>query len=81
LHCRQVAGDSATPVSPFRDVIRERPLHGDHRERSPLQALIGIDHEFTRQALAIACNNSYLVAAMVLAALTPQTFLYREPRS
>ena len=66
-------------VSPFRDVIRERLVDGDHWDQGSLQALMGIDSEITRQALAIAYNNSYLVAAMVLAAMIPLIFLYRRP--
>jgi DHA2 family multidrug resistance protein len=66
-------------ISPFRDVIRERLSSGDGRDRDSLQALMGIDSEISRQALAIAYNNSYLVAAMVLVAMIPLIFLYRKP--
>jgi DHA2 family multidrug resistance protein len=68
-------------VSPFRDVIRDRLMDGAHWDHGSLQALMGIDNEITRQALAIAYNNSYLVAAMVLAAMVPLIFLYRKPRA
>jgi len=68
-------------VSPFRGVIRDRLMDGAHWDHGSLQALMGIDNEITRQALAIAYNNSYLVAAMVLAAMIPLIFLYRKPRA
>jgi DHA2 family multidrug resistance protein len=66
-------------ISPFRDVIRERLISGDRWDLESLQALIGIDSEISRQALAIAYNNSYLVAAIVLVAMIPLIFLYRKP--
>jgi len=68
-------------ISPFRAVIRDGLLHGERWDRGALQALIGIDSEISRQALAIAFNNSYLVAALVLAAMIPLIFLYRKPDS
>ena len=67
-------------VSPFRDVIRDQLVDGDQWNRGSLQALMGIDDEIMRQALAIAYNNSYLVASLVLAAMIPLIFLYRRPK-
>lgn len=67
-------------VSPFREVIRDSLVDGDQWRRESLQALMGLDNEITRQALAIAYNNSYLVSALVLVAMMPLVFLYRKPR-
>ena len=67
-------------ISPFRDVIRDNLIDGENWDRGSLQSLLGIEHEITRQALAIAYNNSYLVASMVLACMIPLVFLYRKPR-
>jgi len=67
-------------VSPFRDIIRDQLVDGDQWNRGSRQALMGIDNEITRQALAIAYNNSYLVASLVLAAMIPLIFLYRRPK-
>ena len=67
-------------ISPFRDVIRDNLIDGENWDRGSLQSLLGIEHEVTRQALAIAYNNSYLVASMVLAGMIPLVFLYRKPR-
>ena len=66
-------------VSPFREVIRDRLMDGDHWSQESLQWLSGIDHEITRQALAVAYNNSYLVASIILACMIPLIFLYRKP--
>ncbi|MFT5221267.1 MAG: DHA2 family multidrug resistance protein [Gammaproteobacteria bacterium] len=66
-------------VSPFRDAIRGRLIAGDSWDRHSLEALSGLDNEITRQALAIAYNNSYLVAAYVIAAMIPLIILYRKP--
>jgi hypothetical protein len=67
-------------ISPFRDVIRDNLIDSEKWDRGSLQSLLGIEHEITRQALAIAYNNSYLVASMVLAGMIPLVFLYRKPR-
>jgi DHA2 family multidrug resistance protein len=68
-------------VSPYRDAIRSRLIAGDSWDRHSLEALSGLDDEITRQALAIAYNNSYLVAALVLATMIPLIFLYRKPKA
>jgi DHA2 family multidrug resistance protein len=68
-------------VSPFRDAVRSRLITGDSRDRGSLEALSTLDNEITRQALAIAYNNSYLVSALVLAAMIPLLLLYRKPQS
>lgn len=65
-------------LSPFRDVIRDDLLDGDRW--GSLQLLTGIESEISRQALAIAYNNSYLVAALVLLGMIPLIFLYRKRR-
>jgi DHA2 family multidrug resistance protein len=67
-------------VSPYRDAIRSRLIAGDGWDRGSLEALSGLDNEITRQALAIAYNNSYLVASLVLAGMIPLLFLYRKPK-
>ena len=67
-------------VSPYRDAIRSRLVTGDNWDHRSLEALSGLDNEITRQALAIAYNNSYLVAALVLAGMIPLLFLYRKPK-
>ena len=61
--------------------IRSRLIAGDSWDRHSLEALSGLDDEITRQALAIAYNNSYLVAALVLATMIPLIFLYRKPKA
>jgi DHA2 family multidrug resistance protein len=68
-------------ISPFRDVIRGSLVDGDQWNQGSLQALMSIDNEITRQALAIAYNNSYLVSSLVLVAMIPLIFLYRKPNS
>ena len=65
----------------YWEVIRERLGDGQLWSRDSLQTLLGIDNEIARQALAIAYNNSYLVASAVLAAMIPLIFLYRKPRA
>ena len=67
-------------VSPYRDAIRRRLVTGDNWDHRSLEALSGLDNEITRQALAIAYNNSYLVASLVLAGMIPLLFLYRKPK-
>ena len=68
-------------VSPSRGVISEILGNSEGRSHESLQALLGLDNEITRQALAIAFNNSYLVAACLLLAMIPMIFLYRKPDS
>ncbi len=67
-------------VSPYRDAIRSQLVTGDNWDHRSLEALSGLDNEITRQALAIAYNNSYLVASLVLAGMIPLLFLYRKPK-
>ena len=66
-------------VTPFRDVIRESPIDADNRSLESLQALLSLENEIARQALAVAYNNSYLVASIVLASMIPLILLYRRP--
>ena len=68
-------------VTPYRDAIRNHLADGDPWSRDSLSALLEIDQEITRQALAIAYNNSYLVSSLVLAMMIPLVFLYRKPAS
>ena len=68
-------------VSPFRDVIRDSPIDVGRPDLETLQTLVGLDGEIARQALAIAYNNSYLVASIVLASMIPLIVLYRKPKA
>ena len=68
-------------VTPYRDAIRDRFDGNDWWSQESLQALLGLEQEITRQALAVAYNNSYLVASMVLLSMIPLILLYRKPRS
>ena len=67
-------------VSPFRDVIRGSVMDGEIWSQQSLENLLSLDNEITRQALAIAYNNSYFVASLVLAAMIPLLLLYRRPK-
>ena len=67
-------------ISPYRDAIRSRLVADDSWDQRSLEALSALDNEITRQALAIAYNNTYLVASLVLAAMIPLLLLYRKPK-
>jgi DHA2 family multidrug resistance protein len=67
-------------VSPFRDAIRGSVMEGGNWSRQSLENLLSLDNEITRQASAVAYNNCYFVAALVLAAMIPLILLYRVPR-
>lgn len=66
-------------VSPFRDAIRERGLDSANLDAETLRYLFELDAEIMRQALAVAYNNSYLVAGLVLLGMIPLVLLYRKP--
>ncbi|MCP4874483.1 MAG: DHA2 family efflux MFS transporter permease subunit [Gammaproteobacteria bacterium] len=68
-------------VSPFRDAIRGSIMEGGDWSRRTLENLFNLDHEISRQALAIAYNNSYFVASMVLVAMIPLVLLYRKHKN
>jgi DHA2 family multidrug resistance protein len=65
-------------VSPFRDAIRGSVMEGGNWGPRSLENLMILENEINRQALAIAYNNSYFVAALVLAAMIPLILLYRK---
>jgi DHA2 family multidrug resistance protein len=65
-------------VSPFRDAIRSSVMEGGNWGRRSLENLMSLENEINRQALAVAYNNSYFVAALVLAAMIPLILLYRK---
>jgi len=65
-------------VSPFRDAIRRSVMEGGNWGPQPLANLMSLENEINRQALAIAYNNSYFVAALVLAVMIPLILLYRK---
>jgi len=65
-------------VSPFRDAIRDNILDGSNWGPRQLANLMSLENEINRQALAVAYNNSYFVAALVLAAMIPLLLLYRK---
>jgi len=67
-------------VSPFRDAIRGSVMDGGIWSQRSLENLLSLDNEITRQALAVAYNNSYFVASLVLAAMIPLLLLYRRPK-
>ena len=61
-------------------MIRDSGVDAGSRSLESMQALLGLEAEIARQALAIAYNNSYLVASLVLASMIPLILLYRKPK-
>ena len=67
-------------VSPYSDPLRAAEAAGSAFDPSTPGGLAMIDNEITRQALAIAYNNSYLVMALALWILIPAVLLFRKRR-
>lgn len=83
LHTRQTQiGHAllAETVTPFRDSLSGGGLSAGGWDISTLSGLTVIDNEITRQALAVAYNNSYFVVAVTLAIMIPCVFLYKNPK-
>lgn len=83
LHTRQTQINRSLlieNVSPYNELMHSpaMPELWDLNERAGLAAL---DYEITRQAMMIAYNNSFLVMAIMAAALMPLALMFGRPRA